>query len=153
MRRFAEVFDFDFFYRGSEEQRDAVRDALTPIYGTNHHKLLQRLDRQVNQSGRHSLTIGFHRGMNAPGLASPSGFNLSAAMGYAGCYEVARHELGHVVDFRLLTDEDREWFLLEMGRDSWPGAWESWAEAVREWLDGGWFTLTPILLPDQVTLG
>lgn len=147
MSRFAEVFEFDFLFRGTEEQRLAVQDALTPIYGTNHHRLLQRLDRQVNQSGRHALKVGFRGGMNVPGLSSPAGFNLSSAMGYSGCYEVARHELGHIVDFRLITDKDREWFRLEMGRDSWPGAWESWAEAVREWLAGGWQALTPILLP------
>lgn len=145
-RRFAEVFQFD--YSGSVEQRSAVEDALTPEYGSNHHRLLQRLDRQVNASGRSYLSVGFRTGMQIPGLASPAGMTLSAVMGYSGCYEVARHEFGHIVDFRLITDADREWFRLEMGRDTWPGAWEAFAEAVREWLAGGWKALTPILLPD-----
>lgn len=143
--RFAEVFQFDM--SGTETQRQAVYAALTPVFGDNHHRLLQRLDRRVNQSGRHFVSVGFRSGMQSPGLASPAGFNLSAAMGYAGCYEVARHELGHMVDFWLLTDTDREWFKAEMGRESWAGAYESFAEAVREWLDDGWKALTPILLP------
>ena len=157
-QRFAEVFQVDFIHRGSEAQRQAVADSLTPTYGTSHHRLLQRLDRQVNLGvsvdgtlfhRRSSLTVGFRSGMTAPGIASPVGFNLSAAMARGGILEVARHELGHVIDFWLLTDEDRLWFQREMGRESWPGAWESWAEAVREWLDGGWKALTPILLPDS----
>lgn len=148
-RRFAECFQFDLFFHGNDEQRQAVVDALTPEYGTPYHQLLKRLDRQVNESGRSYLTVGFRNGMNAPGLASPAGFNLSGAMAYAGCFEVARHEFGHLIDFRLITDGDRDWFMAEMHRDSWPGAWESWAEAVREWLDGGWPALTPILLPDS----
>lgn len=156
-QRFAEVFQVDFIHRGSDTQRQAVVDSLTPTYGSNHHRLLQRLDRQVNRGvsvdgilyhARSYLTVGLRSGMTAPGLASPVGFNLSAAMGRPGILEVARHELGHVVDFWLLTDTDRLWFQRVMGRESWPGAWESWAEAVREWLDGGWQALTPILLPD-----
>lgn len=147
-QRFAEVFQFDFLWRGKAEQRQAVVDSLTPVFGTPHHRLLQRLDRAVNKAGRSYLTIEFHGGMTSPGLASRSGFSLSTAMGAAGCAEVARHELGHLIDFWLITDDDRVWFMTEMGRDSWPGAWESWAEAVREWLDGGWRVLTPILLPN-----
>lgn len=146
-RRFAEVWQVHYIYRGSEEQQRAVRDSLIPSWDTNHHRLLQRLDRAVNATKRSHLTIEFHNGMNTPGTASPAGFSLSAAMGYHGVWEVARHELGHVVDFWLLTDEHRVWFMKEMGRESWPGAWESWAEAVREWMDGGWPSLTPILLP------
>lgn len=147
-QRFAEVFEIDSDHPGTYEQREAVRDTLTPVYGTPHHRLLQRLDRAVNGTGRSFLTVEFHMGMTAPGQASPAGMSLSAAMGRAGIVEVARHELGHIVDFWLITDTDREWFCQQMGRDTWPGAWESWAEAVREWLDGGWETLTPILLPD-----
>lgn len=146
-RRFAEVFQVSYLFRGSTLQQEAVRASLTPVFGTNHHKLLQRLDRAVNASGRSYLTVEFHSGMQSPGTASVSGFSLSAAMGWAGVWEVARHEFGHVVDFWLLTDTQREWFMDEMGRESWPGAWESWAEAVREWLDGGWSALTPVLLP------
>lgn len=147
-RRFAEVFQFDFIFRGDPIQRQAVTEALTPIFASPQHRLLQRLDKQVNQSGRSHLTIGFHNGMNAPGLASHSGFNLSAAMGWNGCFEVARHEFGHLIDFWLLNEADRSWFMAEMARATWPGAWESWAEAVREWLDGGWQVLNPILLPE-----
>lgn len=155
-RRFAEVFQIDYVFRGISPQQEAIRASLTPVYGTNHHKLLQRLDRQVNSGvsadgliyhRRSYLTVGIRPGMNSPGTSSPAGFNLSAAMGWAGMYEVARHELGHVVDFWLLADTQREWFMDLTGRESWPGAWESWAEAVREWLDGEWSTLTPILLP------
>lgn len=155
-RRFAEVFQIDYIFRGFEIQQEAIRTSLTPVYGTNHHKLLQRLDKQVNSGvsadgtiyhPRSYLTIGIRPGMNSPGIASPAGFNLSAAMGWAGMYEVARHELGHVVDFWLLTDDQREWFREVMGRESWPGAWESWANAVAEWLGGGWSALTPVLLP------
>ena len=158
-QRFAEVFQIDFIHRGSETQRQAITNSLTPAFGSNHHRLLQRLDRQVNSGvsvdgtlyhRRSYLTIGIRSLMTAPGLSSPAGFNLSGAMGYAGTFEVARHELGHVIDFWLLTDDDRRWFQWEMGRGSWPGAWESWAEAVREWLDGGWVALTPILLPDSI---
>jgi hypothetical protein len=155
--RFAEVFEFNRIrWRGNEEQRQAVVDSLTPQFGTLHHRLLQRLDRQVNLGvsvdgipyhSRSYLTISFMSGMTAPGQASPAGMTLSSAMGRAGVMEVSRHELGHCVDFWLLTDADREWFRVLMGRESWPGAWESWAEAVREWLDGGWYQLTPILLP------
>lgn len=155
--RFAEVFQFDPDFAGSVEQRNAVRESLTPLYGTYHHRLLQRLDRQVNSGvavdgtvyhPRSFLLVGFRKQMTSPGLSSASGFNLSSAMGYDGCYEVARHEMGHCVDFWLLDDKGREWFRTYMGRDSWPGAWESWAEAVREWLGGGWHDLTPILLPE-----
>ena len=47
--RFAECFEFNrVVWRGSEDQRQAVIDSLTPTFGTNHHRLLQRLDRQVN---------------------------------------------------------------------------------------------------------
>lgn len=148
LRRFAEVMQFDYIHRGSDLQREAVIEALTPIYGTPHHRLLQRLDRAVNAAGRSYLTVGFRSGMTAPGQASPAGFNLSAAMGWAGCFEVARHEFGHLVDFWLLTDDNRNWFMAEMGRATWPGAWESWATAVAEWLGGGWQALTPILLPE-----
>lgn len=145
LRRFAEVFQFDFIFRGNDIQRDAVIQAMTPVYGTPHHRLLKRLDAAVNAGGRSSLTIGFHSGMNHPGLASRGGFNLSAAMAWNGCYEVARHEFGHLVDFWLLTEADRSWFMAEMSRATWPGAWESWAQAVAEWLDGGWKALDPIL--------
>jgi hypothetical protein len=147
-RRFAEVFQVDFFYRGTVEQQLALRGALTPEYGSPHHHVLKRLDHAVNATGDSHLTVGFRHGMVHPGLASFSGFNLSAAMGPDGIYDVARHEFGHLVDFYLLTDADRAWFMVEMFRSSWPGAWESWAEAVREWLDGGWKSLDPILLRD-----
>lgn len=157
IRRFAEVFEIDAIFPGSIEQQTAVEVSLTPEWGTLHHRLLQRLDRQVNSGvavdginyhKRSFLRIGFHKEMTAPGTASPAGFNLSAAMGYKGCHEVARHELGHIVDFWLLSPENRIWFQGAMHRDSWPGAWESWAEAFREWLDGGWQALTQILVPD-----
>lgn len=147
--RFAECFQFDPHHPGTPIQEEAVRESLSPEFGSNYHRLLQRLDREVNRTGRHYLTVGFVEDMQQPGLASPAGFNLSAAMGRTGCMEVARHELGHIVDFRLLTVEDRTWFMGEMGRDSWPGAWEAWAEAFRQWIDGtSWQSLTPILLPD-----
>lgn len=146
--RFAEVFQFDPDHPGTPEQEQAVRDTLIPVYGSQHHRLLQRLDRAVNATGRHYLTIEFHHGMNSPGTSSPSGFSLSAAMDRPGMLEVPRHELGHLIDFWLITDDDRLWFQKIMSRESWPGAWESWAEAVREWLDGdSWQILTPILLP------
>lgn len=146
--RFAEVFQVDREHPGTDLQRQALYDTLTADYGSPHHHLLQRLDRAVNATGRSYLNIGFHHGMLHPGLSSRAGFNLSAAMGRPGIMEVARHELGHLCDFWLITDQDREWFCKEMHRDSWPGAWESFAEAVREWLSGGWQALTPILLPD-----
>lgn len=145
--RFAECFQFDPVHPGTFDQRQSVRDSLTPVFGSAHHRLLLRLDKAVNAAGRHYVTVGFREGMVQPGLASPSGFNLSAAMGPTGVAEVARHELGHLIDFYLITDTDRQWFCEQLGRESWPGAWESWAEAVREWLQGGWKALTPILLP------
>jgi hypothetical protein len=56
----------------------------------------------------------------------------------------------HCVDFLLLTHPDREWFMAEMQRGTWAGAYESFAEAGREWLDGvSWRNLTPILLPGE----
>jgi hypothetical protein len=160
-RRFAECFEFNrIMWRGTEEQRQAVVESLTPEYGGNHHRLLQRLDRQVNLGvsvdgtmfyRRSYLVISIRSGINVPGAASAAGFTLSGAMGRAGMWEVARHELGHVIDFWLLTEANRQWFQQVMGRQTWPGAWESWAEAVREWLDDGWTALTPILLPEDDT--
>lgn len=135
--------------RGTETQRQAVRERFSPTFGSLFDRMLYRLDVAVNVRGRHHLTVEFHKNMTAPGNPSPSGISLSAAMGPAGIREVAGHECGHLTDFYLITDEDRGWFMREMGRATWPGAWESWAEAVREWIESDgeqWAKLTPILL-------
>lgn len=148
--RFARVFQHSKTFPGSLAQRLTVVEALTPeVYGDNFDLLLVRLDRAVNDGGRSFLSVEYHDGMTVPGTASVAGFSLSTAMYPAATYEVARHEFGHVVDFWLLDDEQRHWFIRERGiASTWPGTWEAWAEAVREWIGGGWPALTPILLPD-----
>jgi hypothetical protein len=127
---------------------------FTPIFNSYFDRLLFRLDVAVNLAGRHYLTVEFHSfGATVPGAASPAGISIASGTGVSlkAIQEVARHEFGHLTDFyNLLTEADRFWFRAEMGRETWPGAWESWAEAVREWVESDgqqWGTLTPILLP------
>lgn len=148
--RFARIFQHSKEKPGGLAQRLTVVKAFTPKeYGDHFDRLLLRLDRAVNEGGRSFLTVEYHDGMSVPGVASVAGFSLSTAMHPAGTHEVARHEFGHIVDFWLLNDEQRHWFIKERGiGTTWPGTWEAWAEAVREWLDGGWQALTPVLLPD-----
>lgn len=140
--------------KGTVEQRQAVRDTFTPIFDSCFDRLLYRLDLAVNQAGRHYLTVELHSsGNTVPGVSGPAGISIATGPGVSlkAIQEVARHEFGHMTDhYNLLTATDRLWFIAQMGRETWPGAWESWAEAVREWVESDgqvWQALTPILLP------
>ena len=157
-RRFAELWQMSEDWPGTLEQQQAVRDALTPIFGTNVHRLAQKMDRWINRPGseRHFLPIAFVDIAPYLGLGFATGILLShhllTAPGIiAG---IVRHETGHVYDqLGLLTQEDKFWFM-DLVSGHHDGNWrqeyqETWADAFRDWWasDGhAWPELTPILL-------
>lgn len=136
--------------RGTFEQEEAVRAALTYPFGTNYDKLNLRLATKYKSTGRSHIQVGF--------------VDLSTLqwLGHAGFhflhlhYELkpeyvrpyALHELGHVIDENnVISNVGRAWYAAQVG--SWNK--ESFADSVRDWImsDGAaWPELTSYLLND-----
>ena len=156
-RRFGEVWQMSADWFGTTTQQEAVRAALSPEFGTAFHRVTQKIDRKVNQSGRSYLTVAF-----APlpgwllGHAGATGILLSELLtDLAIISAIVRHEMGHVYDqLDLLTQDDKFWFMDRIS-DHHDGNWmaeyqETWADAFRDWIvdpDGVWASLTPLLAP------
>jgi hypothetical protein len=156
--RWSECWQFLADYPGTPGQQQAVLDAFRLEYGTEKHRLFQRLDRSINQVYKRSyLTFGFVPqewfAPNQIAVAGPTGINLSDLYAPEAVGDQALHELGHVVDMHFLTAATRLQFMALAGIDPNLNTWnrnvqETFADAGRDWCKGGWKSLTPILLPD-----
>lgn len=157
MGRFSECWQFSADYPGTPEQRDMVRFAYRLVWGTKKWRLFKRLDRAINDIGRHTLIFGFLDpdmfALGQTAIAGRTGINIRWDYSVAFLYMQALHELGHVVDRLLLTDEQRLEFMRMAGIDPAQNSWnhnvqETFADAVRDCIHGlSWQQLWPLLLP------
>lgn len=156
-RRFGLVFQIDPVLQGTQAQRDAVRDALHPSFGSKFHALILRFAIAYKKKGRHYVNIEIKDFGGSPGLLAVAGsasLALSDQLAITSIRDLVRHEFGHVIDNNdFITQDTREWFMNQIsGADTTSRNWnnykETWADAVRDWIssDGEtWSALTPIL--------
>lgn len=159
--RFSEVWQFSIDWPGTPGQQQAVRDAFAFPFHSNGHRLMQRLDRHVNDAGRSYLPIGFMDTDPRLAIAGAGGINLSHHLNDPIIIQrQVCHEVIHVVDQRdMITQEDRHLFMDWISgnhRGDWMKEYqETFADAGRDWLlsswasPGQWFKLTRMLLPDR----
>lgn len=164
-RRFARCFQIDPTHPGVELQRLALRDALTPTwitprkytdrpfwnptFGSDFDYLNWRLAGAVKKV-RPFILLGFHPDMQHPSLSSPAAVNFSDKLDPAGVRHFALWEFGWLVNHYLLTEDDKQWFMAQVGADNFGiPVQEQFAGAVNEWVQGtSWQALNPILLRD-----
>ena len=151
-RRFGHVFQVDAAHHGTLPQQQALRDALSPLYGSKYHALVQNFDRFYNRKYQRSyVSVEIKDFGEEPmlGLAGSVSFALSDKMAVSTIGQMAVHEFGHVLDNTdYLTEQDRQWFLSALGT---PGPFadvkETWADAFKDWRYGvSWSSLDGILL-------
>lgn len=148
-RRFGEVFQFDPVHQGSAAQRQAIRDAYIPSFGTKFHALLHSFDAYYNRAyQRHAVILeikDFGSDTVNLALAGAASIAFSDKLSVSVLKNVARHEFGHVLDnTNYITQEDRDWFAVQTGQIFNK---EVWADAVMDWINGtGWSILDSILL-------
>lgn len=151
-RRFSEIFQMAEDWPGTLGQQVAVREALAVEFGSNQHKLLQKVDRWINrpQWGQTHIPIAFVDLDGILGRGFANGILLSQLLKPAYIDNVVLHEFGHTYErLDLLTDEDRLWFMAELswGEPDWRLHWEAFADAFRDvWLGVGWTQLWSRLL-------
>lgn len=152
-RRFGLVFQIDPLAPGTSEQQQAVRDALHPSFGTLFHALIFRLAVTYKRKGRSHISVGFVNlaPQNRLGFAGSYFIRLHEGLTVSAIRNIARHELGHVVEQNdLITQADKTWFMEQLSdqdRD-WSHFTETFADAVRDWINSDgerWSGLTPIL--------
>lgn len=146
-RRFARVFEFDPLRPGTGAQRSAMIDTLAYEVGSDWDHLNLRLAQEVKKFDR-IITIGFFPNMLTPATSGPAGINFNDHIDKSGIQWFAPHEVGHLIEHYLLTDEGKQWFMLRIGATNWGmETQEIFADAMRDWRAGGWAGLTPFLLP------
>lgn len=134
---------------GSLEQQSAVREALKVEFGSPQHKLLQKVDREVNRRGQHYLPVAF---VDLPwlGRGFATGILLRDILNPVALGGILQHEFGHTYEqLDLLTQDDKTWFMGEMSTSDrdWTHFAETFADAFRDWFRGiSWQTLTPRLI-------
>lgn len=151
-RRFSEMWQIAQDWPGTLDQQRAVRDALAVEFGSPQHRVLQKMDRDINLRSRHYLPIGFND--LPPGFlahAGATGIVLSKLLHPNYLADIVRHETGHVYEqLDLLTQTDKFWYMEQVSptdRD-WRHFTEAFADSFRDWWKGvGWDSLTAILLP------
>lgn len=150
MRRFARLYQIDPAHPGTAIQRQAMVDAFTYDVGSRYDALNLRLAKAVKKV-RPYILIGFRSDMLHPAIAGPAGINFNDKIDVSGIKWFAPHEMGHLIEHYLLSVEDKEWFMAQVGGGNWGmQIQETFADAIREWKNGtGWQTLTPILLPED----
>lgn len=149
-RRFSEVFQMSEDWPGTIGQQAAVREALAVEFKSDQHKLLQKVDRAVNERERHYLPIAFAHTGGMLAFAGASGIVLSELLTPQAAGWIVQHEFGHTYEqLDLLTQDDKTWFMSQMSdtdRD-WRHHSETFADAFRDWWRGvGWGVLTNRLL-------
>lgn len=152
--RFARVFQFDPVHPGTDAQQTAVMKALVYEFNTPYDLLNWRLATAIKSiPNRHCVWIGFWPDMLAPALSSPAAINVNDKIDASGIDWFLPHEVGHLVEYYLLTAQDKEWFMGRIGTNNWGMmTQEIFADAFRDWKRGlGWPDMTPILLPDWQT--
>lgn len=125
------------------------------IHGTDQWRYMKRLDHAINALGRSYLTFGFlPADMFAPNqlaVAGRTGINMSDLYAPEAIGPQAVHELFHVGDKLLMTAAQRLEFMVMARIDPNLNTWnhnvqEMFADAGRDWYQGGWPALTPIML-------
>lgn len=146
--RFARLFQFDPVHPGSDAQQTAAMKALVYEFDTAYDALNWRLATAV-KAIRPCVFIGFHTGMLAPALSSPAYISINKSIDIGGILWFLPHELGHLIEHYLLSDQDKEWFKGRIGRDNWGMlTQEIFADSFREWKNmTGWDDMTQILVP------
>lgn len=139
---------------GTLDQQKAVRDALAVEFGSRQHQMLQKLDRRINEKpypDRSYLPIFFTDTRPFLAHAGATGIVLSEMLHPNFIADILRHEVGHVYEsLNLLSQADKFWFMEQLSptdRD-FSHFREAFCDAFRDWWNGGWDSLTPILLPD-----
>ena len=151
-RRFGHVFQLDPVLCGTLAQEQALRNALSPPYGSKPHALLQNFDRYYNRTyQRHyvNLEIKDFGSDTRLALAGSVSVAFSDQLDPTPLKDIARHEFGHALDNTdYLTQSDRSWFMSALGIvPDWSGCREAWADAVRDWWNGtSWKSLDGVLL-------
>lgn len=153
--RFSECWQLSRDWPGTTSQRQYAREALELVYNSPRHKLMQRLDRDINAKGRSYITIGFLP-MDRLDVSGAGGINLSTHLQDPIIIRTwVSHGLGHVIDQRdMITPTDKAVFKMRISGHA-GGDWnkeyqETFADQFRDWfisdgVDYRW--LTPMLLP------
>lgn len=148
-RRFGRVFQIDGNLHGTLAQQQALRDALSPAWGTRFDALLYAFDVYFNRTYLRSyvnLEIKDF-GPDAVRLAigGATAIAFSDRLHPTAMKDLARHEFGHVLDeSNFITQTDRDWFAAQTGGTFQK---ETWADAVRDWINGtAWRSLDAVLL-------
>lgn len=155
-RRFGLVFQIDPVLQGTQAQRDAVRDALHPSFGSKFHALILRFAIAYKKKGRPYVNIEIKDFGGSPNLLAVAGtasLALSDQLTVTSIRDIVRHEFGHVIDNNdFITQEIRAWFMYQVSggisSHNWNDYKETWADAVKDWIntDGEtWSSLTSIL--------
>lgn len=158
-RRFAECWQMSADFPGTIEQQQTVRDAFQPEFGSDLHRLLKLLDHSLNHTYQRSYAVFAFLPQKAFGpwelaKAFDTGINMSDEMVPETIPNLALHELGHVVDGHLMTQDRKLWYMHkvtgpDLGTNDWRAYVEPFADSVRDCINGtGWSELWPILLPD-----
>lgn len=155
-RRFSEVFQASEDWPGTLGQQVAVREALHVEHGSNQHKWLQKLDREVNRrnpvgsGGLTFLPVAFADTGPYLAFAGATGVVMSYRLTVEAAGWIVPHEVAHCYEqLDLLTQDDKTWFMSQMSdtdRD-WTHHTETFADAFRDWWRGvGWNVMTNRLL-------
>lgn len=149
-RRFSECFQASEDWPGTLGQQVAVREALHVEFGTNQHKLLQKVDKRINERERHYLPIAFTYTGGLLAFAGASGIVLSELLTPQSAGWIVPHEFAHSYEqLDLLTQDDKTWFMAQMSAEDrdWTHHTETFADAFRDWWRGvGWQNMTNRLL-------
>lgn len=146
-RRFARVFEFDPDHIGTGAQRSAMIETLSYETDSDWDHLNLRLAQEVKKLNR-IITIGFHPDMLTPATSGPAGINFNDHIDVSGIQWYAPHEVGHLIEYYLLSDEGKKWFMAATGRTHWGmETQEIFADAMRDWRRGSWQGLNQFLLP------
>jgi hypothetical protein len=161
-RRHAACHQASADFPGTLDQQRALRAAIHPqVFGSKFHQASNRFAQVYKATmGRSYVTWEFRPYAEISGYLAIAGMvsvSMNDALHPSSLLFVARHELGHLWDNHLLTEETRETFKDQVGRTgrtTWNKSYkEIWAEHCREWMDSDgatWPELTAMLLLGEV---
>lgn len=128
---------------GTLDQQAAVRKTLSVDFGDNRHKFMKRLDTTTNLIwDRSFLIVGFLPDDMFPpdwlAVAGVSGVSMRAGFALSAIGRMLEHEVGHVADKHLLTQEMRYIYMQQKGIDPNLNIWnwnvqEMWADDFQAW--------------------
>lgn len=132
-RRFAEVFQMSQDQPGTIDQQVAIREALAAEFGSVQHRFLKLLDADVNKrapvgsGGRTYIPITVTNVSPFLALAFNNTILMDDNLAPGSLASTMRHEIWHVYDGRIMTWDDRTWFMEMHSPDT------EWGPGDRDW--------------------